>query len=56
MEGKGTEAQNNVVLTNAAFALQIVDENKSFHDTFAEAKESLFGLKAKQCLTKLVQK
>jgi anthranilate phosphoribosyltransferase len=56
LDGKGTEAQNNVVLTNAAFALQIIDENKSFHDTFAEAKESLFGLKAKQCLTKLVQK
>ncbi|NVK52942.1 MAG: anthranilate phosphoribosyltransferase [Flavobacteriaceae bacterium] len=56
LDGKGTEAQNNVVLTNAAFALQIVDENKSFHDTFAEAKESLFGLKAKECLIKLVQK
>jgi len=54
IEGKGTEAQNNVVLTNAAFALKIVDENKSFQDTFAEAKESLFGLKAKESLTKLV--
>ena len=55
IEGKGTEAQNNVVLTNAAFALKIVDENKSFQDTFAEAKESLFGLKAKRCLEKLVK-
>jgi len=55
IEGKGTEAQNNVVLTNAAFALKIVDENSSFQDTFAEAKESLFGLKAKRCLEKLVK-
>ena len=54
IEGKGTDAQNNVVLTNAAFALKIVDKNKSFQDTFAEAKESLFGLKAKQCLSKII--
>ena len=54
LDGNGSEAQNNVVLTNAAFALKIVDDTKSFHDTFAEAKESLFGLKAKQTLEKLV--
>ncbi|WP_158841274.1 anthranilate phosphoribosyltransferase [Polaribacter sp. L3A8] len=54
LEGKGTEAQNNVVLTNAAFALTIVDENKSFENAFEEAKSSLFGLKAKQTLEKLV--
>ena len=28
LEGNGTEAQNNVVLANAAFALKIVDETK----------------------------
>jgi anthranilate phosphoribosyltransferase len=54
LEGKGTEAQNNVVLTNAAFALKIVDETKSFETAFEEAKASLFGLKAKQTLEKLV--
>ena len=54
IEGNGTEAQNNVVLTNAAFALKIVDEKKSFEDAFDEAKSSLFGLKAKQSLTKLI--
>ncbi len=54
LEGNGTEAQNNVVLTNAAFALKIVDETKSFETAFEEAKESLFGLKAKQTLDKLV--
>jgi len=54
IEGEGTEAQNNVVLTNAAFALKIVDEAKPFETAFEEAKESLFGLKAKQTLEKLV--
>ncbi|MCL7753619.1 anthranilate phosphoribosyltransferase [Polaribacter sp. Z022] len=54
IEGKGTEAQNNVVLTNAAFALTIVDDTKPFETAFEEAKDSLFGLKAKQTLDKLV--
>jgi anthranilate phosphoribosyltransferase len=54
IKGKGTEAQNNVVLTNAAFALTIVDESKPFETAFAEAKDSLFGLRAKQTLEKLV--
>ena len=55
LEGNGTEAQNNVVLTNAAFALKIVNETKSFETAFSEAKDSLFGLKAKQTLEKLVR-
>ena len=55
IEGNGTEAQNNVVLTNAAFALKIIDETKSFETAFSQAKDSLFGLKAKQTLEKLVR-
>ncbi|WP_233897021.1 anthranilate phosphoribosyltransferase [Tenacibaculum piscium] len=51
IEGNGTQAQNSVVLTNAAFALKIVDENKSFEDAYQEAKDSLLGLKAKSCLS-----
>jgi anthranilate phosphoribosyltransferase len=54
LDGNGTEAQNNVVLTNAAFALKIVDETKSFDTAFEEAKSSLFELKAKETLEKLV--
>jgi anthranilate phosphoribosyltransferase len=54
LEGKGADAQNNVVLTNAAFALTIVDESKSFDSAFEEAKSSLFGFKAKKTLEKLV--
>ncbi|WOC40819.1 anthranilate phosphoribosyltransferase [Polaribacter sp. HL-MS24] len=55
LDGKGTEAQNNVVLTNAAFALKIVSETKSFEAAYEEAKNSLFGLKAKQCLKLLTK-
>lgn len=54
LNGNGTKAQNNVVLTNAAFALKIIDSSKSFDDAFEEAKDSLFGGKAKQCLERLV--
>ena len=54
LSGEGTVAQNNVVLTNASFALQIVDSSKSFEDAFEEAKSSLLGGKAKECLSKLI--
>lgn len=54
IEARGTTAQNNVVLTNAAFALKIVDNSKTFETAFEEAKDSLFGLKAKATLEKLV--
>jgi anthranilate phosphoribosyltransferase len=54
LEGNGTEAQNSVVLTNAAFALKIVDANKSFEVAYEESKDSLFNGKAKQTLNKLV--
>ncbi|WP_028890137.1 anthranilate phosphoribosyltransferase [Tenacibaculum ovolyticum] len=54
IEGNGTEAQNSVVLTNAAFALKIIDHKKSFIEAYEEAKNSLLGLKAKECLNKLV--
>ena len=43
------------MLTNAAFALKIVDETKSFEAAFSEAKDALLGLKAKQTLEKLVR-
>lgn len=55
IEGNGTDAQNSVVLTNAAFALKIVDDKKSFETAYEEAKTSLLGLKAKECLDKLVK-
>ena len=54
LDGEGTEAQNNVVLVNAAFALQTIDNKKSFETAFEEVKDSLLGLKAKESLKKLV--
>ncbi len=54
LNGKGNSAQNSAVLANAAFALQIIDKNKSFEDALEEAKKSLLGLKAKECLNKLI--
>lgn len=54
LDGKGTDAQNNAVLANAAFALKILNKNKSFDEAFEESKASLLGLKAKKCLIKLV--
>ena len=55
LEGNGTTAQNNAVLTNAAFALKIMDNKKTFESAFEEAKEALVSLKAKECLTKLIR-
>ncbi|CAA0191791.1 anthranilate phosphoribosyltransferase [Tenacibaculum maritimum] len=54
INGKGTNEQNNVVLTNTAFALKTFDKNKTFENAFEEAKDSLFGLKAKEALQKLI--
>lgn len=53
LEGKGTEAQNNVVLTNAAYALKTVNP-LSFEDAFETAKESLQSGKALVTLEKLI--
>jgi anthranilate phosphoribosyltransferase len=55
LDGKGTEAQNNAVLANAAYALKTFDANKSFETAFEEAKDSLLGLKAKESLAKLIR-
>jgi anthranilate phosphoribosyltransferase len=50
IEGKGTRAQNSVVLANAAFAIKTIDNNISFEDALEKAKDSLMGLKAKKSL------
>lgn len=54
LNGQGTKAQNSVVLTNAAIALKIVDEQLDFETAYDKAKDSLFGLQAKKCLSTLV--
>ena len=53
INGNGTTSQNNVVLTNAALAIQTYHQNLDFQDAFDCAKVSLFDMKAKQSLTTL---
>lgn len=53
IDGKGTEAQNNVVLVNASLAIQTYYPNLEFDEAFDKAKEALFGLKAKKALNRL---
>ena len=46
LEGKGTDAQNNVVIANAALALNLVHSEKALLDCVNMAKESLTSGKA----------
>lgn len=54
IEGRGTAAQNNVVLTNAAFAIQTFVPERSFADAFYQAEESLLSGKALSSLNTLI--
>ena len=53
INGKGNDVQNNVILTNAAFAIKTFHPEKSFGDCYYEAENSLLGLKALDSLKKL---
>jgi len=55
LEGKGTEAQNNVVIVNAAFGLHCLKPHQPLEKCMEEAKESLFSGKALQVLKKLIE-
>jgi anthranilate phosphoribosyltransferase len=50
LDGKGTNAQEDVVIANSASAIQCFDENKSILDCVAEARASLDSGKAKSAL------
>lgn len=43
LQGTGTDPQNNVVLCNAAIAIQTIKPEQSFADCFYEAESSLVG-------------
>lgn len=53
LNGKGNDAQNNVVIANAAIAIQ-TSENKTIEESIALAKESLLSKKALNSLNKLL--
>jgi anthranilate phosphoribosyltransferase len=54
LDGKGTNAQNDVVIVNSAFAIQCISKNQDFEKAVNEAKESLMSGKALQALKKLL--
>lgn len=54
LNGEAKEAQTNVVLCNAALAIQTIDNTKSFGDSFYEAEASLMSGKALESFKKLI--
>ncbi len=54
LKGKGTWAQNAVVIANAAMALQCIGKYKSYEECYATAVESLESGAALQSLNKLI--
>ncbi|MGO1597837.1 MAG: anthranilate phosphoribosyltransferase [Sphingobacterium sp.] len=54
IEGRGTKAQNEVVLSNAAFAIRTFHPEQSFADAYHQAEESLVSGKALSSLNTLV--
>lgn len=56
ISNNGNDIQNNVVLTNAAFAIKTFDPEKTFADCFNEAKESLRSGRALNSFKKLINK
>lgn len=56
LNNQGTDVQNNVVLTNAAFAIKTFNPEKSFGDCFYEAESSLMGGKALRSFQKLIKR
>ncbi len=55
LDGKGTKAQRNVVIANAALGLQCIDHETPLADHIERAKESLQSGKAKKALKKLLE-
>lgn len=52
---KATEAQKNVVIANAGFAIHIINQQKSVEDCMAEARESIESGRALATLMKFVE-
>ena len=55
LDGKGTNAQNAVVCSNAAMGLMLTERYPAYASAFEAAKESLLSGKAKQSLKKLLE-
>ena len=55
LQNKGTKAQNEVVISNAALAIRCFNPDMSLYEAVAEAKESLLSGKALKKLSKLIE-
>ena len=55
LEGKGTEEQNSVVLSNASIALENTGKYENYDNCLALAKESLESGKALNCLKQVIK-
>ena len=54
ISAKGSQAQNNVVATNAAFAILLFHPELHFETAYEKALQSLLGGNAKKCLEKIL--
>ena len=54
LEGRGSEAQNSVMLANSALAIATCTPGTSIADAMEQARESLFGKAALACFRRLV--
>lgn len=55
MNNRATEAQKNVVIVNAAFAIQVIHPEKTIEECIALAKESLESKRALTTLKKFIE-
>jgi len=55
LSAEGTEAQMNAVLANAAFAIQIIEQEKTIDECLEIAKDALYGKKALHTLEKFIE-
>lgn len=55
LENRSTEAQKNVVLANAAFAIKVLDKEKSLAEALQMARESLESGRALKALKRFVE-
>lgn len=55
LHARGTEAQMNVVLANAAFGIQTIEQNKPIEECIEIARDSLYGKKALKVLEKFIK-
>lgn len=55
LQGNGTTAQNNVVVANAAFAIQMIEPCKSIKECVAIAQESIDSKGALRSLNKFIE-